>query len=319
VALKEVAGVFSRRFIVGFFIPVFFAAFAVTQLIDERALPEAYRDASGTTQTLIVGAVALLLALLLSGLHFSLLRFLEGYWLLQVPIARASPRPAIVRWYHAARLSIGTRMKKRWIQRRAHLLRLRDGPPSPERTAAARRLERRFPASEANVLPTELGNAIRAFETHPRLRYGLDGIAVWPRVSALLTDGERTELEDAETDLAFWLNAMAVVTGGGIVLFGERLWHTPGGLVETLAIELAVVVATVVLVWFMYRQAITAADRWGDPVRAAFDVHRFGLYDTFGLRRPTNSDEDVEIGNALNRLIAFAEPIPNPLRAPRDG
>jgi hypothetical protein len=53
--LKDVAGVFSRKFIVGFFIPAFFIVLGLTQLVDRRTLPAAYLDASGGAQMLIVG------------------------------------------------------------------------------------------------------------------------------------------------------------------------------------------------------------------------------------------------------------------------
>jgi hypothetical protein len=205
-------------------------------------------------------------------------------------------------------------MTDRWIRRRERLVEMcNEMERSPERTAAAMELNRRYPAIE-KMLPTEFGNAIRSFESHPRGRYHLDGIAVWPRISAMLTDGERSELEDASTDLAFWVNALALVTIGGTLFLFERLWHRPGAAAETIAVEAAVIVATTALGWFMYRQAITAAVRWGDPVRAAFDVHRLELYSSFGVRQPTTQDDDKVLGDALGRLIWFAEPVPDELR-----
>lgn len=193
------------------------------------------------------------------------------------------------------------------------------GAPSPERTAAAMELHRRFPASERHVLPTEFGNVIRAFETHPRRRYGMDGIAIWPRISTKLSDGERTELEEVTTDFAFWLNTLAVVAVGGALLFVERPWHPPGGALQTALIELCVIGATGLACLWTYRQAIAAAVRWGDPVRAAFDVHRLELYDDLGLARPATRKDDVISGDAVSRMLWFAEPIPDALRAPSTG
>ena len=295
--LSDVAGVFSRKFIVGFFIPAFFVVLGLTQLVDERTLPAAYLDASGGAQVLIVGGFALIVGLLLSGLHYSLLRFFEGYWLINIRVV--GPRQTTEEDFagriwrvrdraldalDAARLRTGQRMKARWAARRALLVEVSSAnDPSAERTAAATELNRRFPASE-RLLPTKFGNAIRSFETHPRSRYHLDGIAIWPRLSGLLAEGERSELDDATTDLAFWVNGLTLVTIGGAVLFLERLWHRPGGSLETIGVELAVIVVTTLLVWFMYRQAVSAAIRWGDPVRAAFDVHRSAV-----SRRPAGA------------------------------
>ncbi len=327
--LSDLAGLFSRKFVVGFFIPVFFASLAWAHLVDSRSMPGVYRDAAKGTQILILGGFAVLVGYLLSGVHYSAVRFLEGYWL-QRPSLPPRPDLAITTEGHTvvrtrsgmtapfvtARYRLGDRMRERWVREYRWLSELdRAAEASPQRTAASRRLNSEFPAQEANLLPTRFGNVIRSFETHPRRRYSLDGIAAWPRIATLLSEGERGELEDATTDLAFWLNGLLVITVGGVALFGERLWHRPGGLFATIGVELAVVAATTFLATLMYRQSISAAARWGQPVRAAFDMHRLGLYETLGLRAPLNQEQEQENARAVSRLVAFGEPLPDESRA----
>jgi hypothetical protein len=58
--LSDLAGLFSRKFVIGFFIPVFFAPLAWAQLVDSRTMPGVYRDASQGTQILILGGFAVL-------------------------------------------------------------------------------------------------------------------------------------------------------------------------------------------------------------------------------------------------------------------
>lgn len=327
--LPDVAGVFSRKFILGFFIPVFFATIAWAHLVDAQALPSVYRAASSGTQILIIGGFALLVGLLLSGLHYSMIRFLEGYWLLAEdqfapPQRRATAvgrlghrirhRAArrVTRW----RLAFGWKRRDYWIARREQLCALEELPArSKARTDASRKLHEWFPSDDARVLPTRFGNVVRAFETHPRQRYGLDGIAVWPRIATLLSDGERAELDEATTDLAFWINLLVMVSLGGVLLFAERLWHRPGDSVATAGVEAAILVATIVLAVWMLRRATAAAARWGLPVRAAFDVHRLELYEQLGLRRPASQLEEEAVARAVGRLVAFGEPFPDDVRA----
>ena len=173
----------------------------------------------------------------------------------------------------------------------------------------------RFPPEDEFVLPTELGNVIRAFETHPVERYGLDGIAIWPRIAAMLSAQEQSEIDDVTTDVAFWINGLAIVLAFGSLLFAERLWHRPGGAMTTIAIEAAILAAVAVVSKLMYRELITAAMSWGEPVRAAFDIHRLELYDRLGVLRPATKKEDHVFGNAVNRMLMFAEPVPDDLRA----
>lgn len=313
---------------IGFFIPVFFASLAWVHLVAPDTMPGIYRNASEGTQILIVGGFAVLAGYLLSGVHYSAIRFLEGYWL-RAPAVVFPPELAVTKVGRAAgrtrsrvaapilraRYWLGDRMRARWIREYQYLYGLDEAPDaSAERTAASRMLNAEFPAQEDNVLPTRFGNVIRSFETHPRQRYQLDGIAAWPRIVSLLSDSERSELEDATTDLAFWLNGLLVVTIGGIALFAERLWHPPGGFLATAGVELAVVAATVFLATWMYRQSISAAHRWGLPVRAAFDMHRLEMYEKLGLRAPATQQEEHDNARAVGRLVAFGEQLPDQAR-----
>jgi hypothetical protein len=330
-ALTDVAGVLSRKFVVGFFIPGFFACLALKLLVADEALPEGLRD-DGATQILIVGGIALLIGLVLWGVHYPLIRVLEGYWLIAPRLPNRAPAQGKPHsFWHRRRLlrvlrrilrapfvlagrlrrAFGEWKRARWVRTRAQLIAVKSEPTrSPERTRAAGELTARFPPEDRLVLPTELGNVIRAFENHPRERYGLDGIPIWPTIVALLNDSERAELEDVTTDVAFWLNGLVVVVVGGMLLFAERLWHPPGGTLKTVAVEVAVAAAVGAMTVWMYRQLIAASARWGEPVRAAFGVHRFELYDRLGVRRPHTEKDDLEAGRAVNRLLAFAEPLP---------
>jgi hypothetical protein len=341
VGLTDVAGVLSRKFVVGFFIPAFFACLALKLLVADEAVPSGLRDAGGGTQILIIGGVALLLGLLMWGVHYPLIRLLEGYWLIAPALpSRAPARPdpesrwtrsRVVGWVRNAvgrpgriadrsRLAVGRRMQDRWIRTREHLVEIKKRPdPSEERTRAARELTARYPPESADVLPTELGNVIRAFENHPRTRYGLDGIPIWGNIYALLADTEVSELEEATTDVAFWLNSLVVVVVGGTLLFLERLWHPPADTLGTAAVEAAIAIAVVTTAAWMYRQLIGAAARWGEPVRAAFDMHRLELYDKLGVRRPVTREDDLAAGKAVNRLLMFGVALPPEWRAMPDG
>jgi hypothetical protein len=231
-------------------------------------------------------------------------------------VSLRAARAPVGRLYRWIRRSLGERMRAHWIATRRTLLAWKASKDeSDARTQAAGDLTMRFPPDDALILPTEFGNVIRAFETHPRERYGLDGIRIWPRIATMLSESERAEIEDATTDLALWLNGLVVVLFAGTLLFAERIWHPPGGTLATLAVEAAIVVAVTTASYVFYRQAILAALRWGDPVRAAFDVHRLPLYDALGVRRPVTHEDDLKAGKAVGRLLAFAEPLPSEWRA----
>jgi hypothetical protein len=91
--LRDVTGVFSRFFVVGFFLPVFFSLVVLAQLGSADFQPMNYETADGQTQMLLLGGLALLLALVLSGLAHVLLRLFSGSFLPR-PLAKLMIRQA---------------------------------------------------------------------------------------------------------------------------------------------------------------------------------------------------------------------------------
>lgn len=214
-ALSEFAGVFSRYFVIGSFAPAFFAAVVLSQLVDPRLLPQAYDDASPAARLAVLGGVGVLAGLVLSGLHYHVTRLFEGY-----PLAHGRER-RLIRPIH-------DRLVGRWQREFDALQAALAGDPSPARTKAALALRRRFPARRDAVLPTRFGNAVRSFETHGRMRYGLDGIAAWPRIAFLLSDSEREQVEEAQTDVAMFLNVAVVAVATAAALTVDRLQYASG-------------------------------------------------------------------------------------------
>src|SRR5262245_48899878 len=171
-ALTDVTGVFSRYFVVGFFLPAYIAIVALWLTATPRLIPNSLESHSEGVQLAILGGVALVAGLALSGLNRPITWFFEGgSW--PGPIQRA------------ARV-----MQKHKFQR---LVRARDDETNDphERKRAAHHLDMYFPYSLERVMPTRLGNITRAYDQYSNRRWGLDGVTVWPRVEALLTDAER--------------------------------------------------------------------------------------------------------------------------------
>ncbi|MEV1241345.1 hypothetical protein [Nonomuraea sp. NPDC049750] len=193
--------------------------------------------------------------------------------------------------------------------RRAGLIRVYegywDGLPYGERLAERCRLrfmasdDQRgslYPVEESRLMPTALGNILRGAEDHSRDRYGIDGVTAWPRLYATLPDTFRQTFAAAAGDL----DLMVTVSGLGLAfsLAGGALgavllpWHWAlgccwGGLV---------------VAWWGYRGAVCAAEPYGELFRSAFDVYRWTLLDTMGLRRPSEYRGEPEQWRQLDKL-----------------
>lgn len=301
--LTDFAGIFSRAFVVGYFLPSFFCLFVLRLVADERSLPGPFEEELDGTEVLVLGGVSILLGLLLSGLNRAIIQALEGY-----PFERSR---GPLRWLRDRRVA----KWQRTFQRLETVRKVRHR--SPERTEAALERFSRFPHEKRLVLPTAFGNVVRSFEMHPAERYGLDGVTFWPRVELLLEDGEREVITDAQTNLNFFVNALVGILVVTVLLVADRVPHAESD-TETVWQIAVILAAGAFSSVASYRLAISSALLWGDLVRSAFDIHRLEVYEKMGLKTPRTASEEMQLGTAVDRFLLFAEPIADELRKQPD-
>jgi hypothetical protein len=287
---KDVAGVFSRFFISGFFLPAFFTLFVLWLTASAHFQPASFAAETRDVQVLVLGGLALLIGLLLQGLRFPLLRIFEGYGIqyrlllrpvhwLAMPLQRWSYR-RIVR-------QAGTEEWKRdWL------------------------LDRRFPRELDRLLPTRFGNALRAYEDHSYTRWGLDMMAIYPRVDALLTEREQELHWNAYTDVMLFLNLTLGAVAVGMILVADEIAHDRlSGWTQVLY------AAPFLLAYLLYRFAVGAVERWGTERKASIDLHRLDLYKALGVRNPlTSADERDKIAPAVNDLLLYGHGLPDSMQ-----
>jgi len=325
---KDVAGVFARPFIIGHFLPAFFALGVAALLSTSAAAPEDLRNATSFgIQLLLIGAAALPVGLLLSNMQAHVIRTFSGEatepqrvedelsaergfgWWSNGPVRRAVRKLFVVNpkrglaWLHRSATANQRRKMEGWKEQ-LHKRSL----DIPRGWA---HLDQEFPNQPEQLLPTRLGNGIRAYQTYPHSRYGLDGTAIWPRIEMLLSAEERSVIADAKTEVAFFLNCAVCTLAVSIWVAVDTAVHRSCDPVW-LGVD---VVVTGACFWLLQLLAVTATFRVGPPVRAAVDLHRLELYDLLGARRPASADDEKRIASAINGLVNRGEPLPCGVRA----
>jgi hypothetical protein len=292
-ALKDITGVFSRYFVVGFFLPAYIALVSLWLLASSDFLPDELEEHSQATELLILGGVAVIAGLALSGGSYYVTRLFEGY-----PLERAS------RWPVARALDRGAIALQR--RRYDRLVAIRDDKSKPpkERQRAAWSLDRYFPPRRDALLPTRVGNAIRAFESHSDVRWGLDSVTIWPRIEAVLSADEREFLVDSKVNFYVFLNAAAGAFVVGVCLVVDQTvnaphpaWYWP-----LYAIPFA-------LAYAFYRLAIDPATDWGDAVRSSIDLHRLEIYEKLGVRAPTSFSDERKLALRVSQALLYGRPL----------
>jgi len=300
---SDVAGVFSRYFIVGFFLPALFTLIGLSQALTDPFLPNAYQRLEGGAQIAVLGGIGLLLGLLLLGLNWQIFRLYEGY-----PLAERRRQLRTLGWLHELLVA---RQKHLFDQ----LVDIRDGTgDNADRENAAWRLDREFPDSADRLLPTRFGNAVLAFETHAMKRWGLDSVAIWPRIDMLLSEREGEQQANSRSEAAFFVNGSLLLFVAGAALLANQIVDSAlSG--WALLIYLAPFLGGVLLA----RWAVGAAARWGNTVRAAIDLHRFELYEKLGVRRPLDfTDERERVAASVNQALICGQAIPDEYFATRE-
>lgn len=239
---------------------------------------------------LMLTVAALVIGLLLQPLELASIRFLEGYWRTPGPLRRLGERG---RW-------VQQRRKDRlvWLNEQLGQSTYAELVEHVPRELAS------FP-NEQRVLPTALGNRLRAAEERAGKAYSLDATLTWPRLYFVLPQDvlrfvsqSRNELDTAvRLCLSFALTSLV----GAALLLRHPVW-------------LALPLGFALLSGLAYRAAVHAAQAYGVTFTSVIDVYRLRLLKEMSVRMPTDSDDEIGINDKLRLLWeregALDEPVP---------
>ena len=159
--------------------------------------------------------------------------------------------------------------------------------PSPGRLEEYARIDerlRRTPPSRGQLMPTRTGNILRAAETWPLRKYGLDTLTVWPRLWLLLPDVTRSGLLQARGALN---RAVSILIWGGLFcLLTPWTWY---------ALPVGITAMAIAWTWTIPDRAAVYADL----LESAFDLHRGLLYESLRWPLPTDPADEHTRGREL--------------------
>ncbi|QUQ66607.1 hypothetical protein [Kutzneria sp. CA-103260] len=256
---------------------------------------------------LLVVAAIVVVSAVWQPFQIRLVRMLEGYWDGWPVTARIAPlfvewqrrRLAGLRERHAAlsrpEVAAAPGMNLTEQAARQRLL-------AHRRTEHRRVLARlnRFPdsATTDQLLPTALGNALRAGEVSAGERYGLNTLASWSRLFPYLSDRFRA-VHNASQDsvdtaanltVSFFLATAMTVAG----LCREPVYYW-------------IPLLSLVLTCVCYTGAVAAAVQYGTYLRAAYDLHRFDMLKALHYPLPRTPGEEHAMFERLSLFFRVSE------------
>lgn len=170
----------------------------------------------------------------------------------------------------------------------------------------------RYPSQIDRVLPTSLGNVIRAGEDYGPRRYGFNTIYLWPRLVTVLDDAFVRDLErtimryQLPLVVSFWSALLCASTT--LLIHG----HVP------VTAFVAAFLGTGSFSYLAYRLSIASARDYADLLRAAVDTGHKRLLESWWPELLTIDDDRIRLA-ALEAFVIRNEPIAAPPPQPGRG
>ena len=310
--LTKISGQITGPMIVGTLFPVLlFLTIFVLVVLPVTPYGHQYtdllKDPQNWTGIYAVAAtfVILLFTVVLYQLNNPLIRLYEGYPWRKSLVGQLLCWRQTKHWKHDSKmrdrifnLRQGTRLESVQGDLKVDL--------NTRRAEIMRELNNEFPHREDLILPTRLGNVIRAFETYTNRQYKADAIALWPRLQGILDANYAQAIDAVKAGFDFMLNASFLSGLLALLLAAAGLhWRHPGhyGWSQTWEFWAALFA---VLSCLAYEGAINRAAEWGTSVKAAFDLYRLPLLQKLGYEiKPSDLSEEQQFWEVIGYHFSF--------------
>jgi hypothetical protein len=331
--LTEVTGYLDKRFVMTVFFPtlifVMLGAGLVVLVQGRESTVEAWAGQSAETQFLLLGAAlagVVFVAYALDLFLMSLTRLFEGYWhwigggdaltetrvgyhrrrvvWLQERVDGARGRAEELRRDEAttkAAIASATDQARR-VQLAGELAQIQAKVRSNrmEERRYQTELEETYPPPTRLdlVMPTRLGNILRAAEVYAYGRYGIDSVVVWPRLYVVLPEAVTGSLSNANSGMQLMI--LSATLGFAFAVLGAVYLVV---MAANPLLYVAVMLGGLLLAAIAYRAAVVAALDYSLLIRAAFDTHRGALLKALGLKAPASLKEERALWRQVNLYL----------------
>lgn len=285
--LDAAGGLLDRYFLLAYWIPTLIATVAAMSIrVWAYGLGATWRwwqqcrltqgDFVHLSLFVAIFILVTIVAYLLKAFTRSLVQLYEGYWPLW--LGRWTTR-----W-----------VEKRWKRLRCERKEAAESGDMVRYAVLQHRLYHGYPSRVERLLPTRLGNLLRAAEDYPDIAYGMDGVFWWPRLWPSLPAGVQKGVQDGLASMLALLNsttliACVAIEGAFFLWRSQSQWWPP----------LIVLGGGLLVAAVAYRGAVAQAWTYGQHVRVAVDLYRFDLLRALHQSLPTTPLEERDVWGRL--------------------
>lgn len=166
-----------------------------------------------------------------------------------------------------------------------------------------------YPYKEERLLPTKLGNVLRASEDYAETTYGMDVVFWWPRLWIILPEDVKQQIDDSQAPIIALINLatqLGIFTLIGFIYLCiqfRELW----GIWACVAACVTLILG-LILTFLSYRGAVSQAKVYGLLIRSAVDIYRFDLLKALHQSIPSNLSEEKRLWDKMNKWVYLVDP-----------
>lgn len=278
-SLTGSAGRFATTWFAPTVVAVGLFGFFLLPLVDEDVSGQLNSTAAASDYVL-AGLVAFFLAYVLAALTRPVYRFLEGY------SPRLPFRPRLLKRHH--RIFEELLSEEETTER-----------PSVAYSRVRERIDA-YPRSSRNMMPTKLGNVLRASETYGREQYGLDIALLWPQVVGVSPTPAVGAVEASRSALDFFIGICVLgptfaICSLAVAIHSGEWWALLG-------------LCGMAVAWLSYEGAVAAAHEYGSALRGLAELARKPLADALMVEIPSTIEEERKLWEAISDYAAWGRP-----------
>ena len=313
--LSAISGKFAKMIILGTMFPVVIISalniLLVAPLLPQtQALPNLLsKIAVGEEKwsAVMLSLVVFFLTGLLYDLNIPIIRIYEGYpWLNSLTgkgFLRLQRRRFAQAWTLYFQVTSLRKLLLRVSPNDALIKELRG-----QELALGQFVNSQLPDAQEFLLPTRLGNVIRSFERYPFQAYGMDAIALWPRLVSKIDAAFASTVDESKTSFDFMLNMsfLSSITTLAILTIGLAMSRPLQWTFFLPWVWRALVFALLAMIFYYF--SVNRAVSWGVQVKSAFDLYRLDLLKALGYQqKPLSFHEERAIWLKISSQLVYAD------------
>lgn len=315
------------NFMIAAFVPclafVTACMFAFEPLLPTNFLANVRNSLSPLNQNgLIILLIATMMGFTLTSLNTYIYKLFEGYVLpeylkplqrIELARARQIRRKRDLLNKKIQRIE---KWKQNWVRakmpayQQAKLKRINDriGQWINLRDGLAADYDQRYPPKDSQIMPSRLGNILRAAEAYPQSRYHVDAVALWPRMVWAMDKEYMMNVDTANDQCSFLLNSSFLSGVFTLMSWAASIyvWLFPSKAFSSIAYLLTGVI-TLIIAWFFYTASLLNVNKYGNLIRSSYDLFRFNLLEKLHLKLPVNIEEEKLVWEKITEFVTIGE------------